>query len=322
MDTKEHIEIQKAIAAGQPETDEGPFYHESWWEAYKGSIKGKLGGAVVGALVGALVGTAAALILPVFSIGALTLGSVGALAGTFAAAGMAYGAHEFSDVGRVTGAVAAAQEKAEQRQQSFEEGKFAEIRKELGELKAMLAGKSGRVAATPPAATETETPATHCDEHCPPKKQKPIFWKVAAIGLAVGMAAGALLTFGGAAAHLLAAVALEPSSKAGLYAAAMTTMGLFGASFGINRDVFRQIFDKTDRWFKGLLHKSEPSPERQIAAKRELAEYGETPAKSITTIVYEGPIDYPESETHHRDKVLAQARDALLRMDHTKSIPH
>ncbi len=46
MDTEEHIEIQKAIRDGRPETDEGPYYHESWWESYKGSVKGKLGGSI------------------------------------------------------------------------------------------------------------------------------------------------------------------------------------------------------------------------------------------------------------------------------------
>ena len=60
MDTEEDLEIQKAKLAGHTQTDEGPYYHKSWWESYKGGVKGKLGGVVIGALVGAVIGVIAA----------------------------------------------------------------------------------------------------------------------------------------------------------------------------------------------------------------------------------------------------------------------
>jgi hypothetical protein len=40
------------------------------------------------------------------------------------------------------------------------------------------------------------------------------------------------------------------------------------------------------------------------------------------TIVYEVPGGYANSDTFHRDQALANARQALLSMDHTKQIPH
>jgi|GEM_PF-4389210 len=334
MDTEEDIKIKQGIQKGHPETDEGPYYHESWWESYKGSVKGKLGGAVIGAAVGAAIGIAAAGVLAALTIGGLTFAAGAAIAGGFAAAGMLYGGHEFSEIGKVTGAVAAAHEKSEHRQNA----RFSKLEKGLAELKAMLGKKTPANEASDTSRQDDKTEAKpetghsrdyrtqHCDDHCPPKGRKWVFWKIAAIGLAIGLAAGALLAFGGLAGHVLhalGAVAPEAIAHAGIgtYAASMTTMGLFGASFGINRDIFRQVFDNTDLWFRGMFSRSKERG-KEVDSAHAAAKPVEKADHAITTIVYDTYADYPQSDTYHRDKVLSSAKQALLSMDHTKAVPH
>ena len=314
MDTQEHIEIKHALSAGHSQTDEGPYYHSAWWESYKGGVKGKLGGGVIGALIGAGVGVAAAGVLTLAGIG---LTGAAIVTAGFAAGGMLYSAHEFSKVGRVTGAVAAAHEKSEERMKNFEDGKFAEIKREINELKSLVTGKPlAPESISQPVEVLADYKTTHSDKR--EGRMQLIFWKIAAIGLTVGLAAGALLAGGGLAGHALEAVGLATDlSQPAIYVASMTTLGLFGASFGVNRDIFRAIFDKTDLLFKGIISnsreraKSIDSP--QPAVKQALSE------SPITTVVY---TDFPQSDTYHRDKVLAQAKQTLLSMDHTKAIPH
>jgi hypothetical protein len=329
MDSEENNKIQEAMKSGYTQTDEGPYYHKSWWESYKGGVKGKLGGVVIGAILGALVGVVAAGVAALALPAGLTFAAGAAIAGGFSAGGMMYGAHEFSEVGKVTGAVAAAHEKSEERMKSFENGKFAEIKKEISELKSLITGKETpeSLAAAIPAKTEADAHGNyvtkHMDDDVSSRETKPIFWNIAAIGGAIGLAAGALLAFGGVSEHLLGGLGFagEEMSHAGVYAASMTSIGLFGASFGINRDIFRKIFDKTDLIFKGIIGDG-PEPAKAASVAKAPVKQVENPEPAITTVVYEGYADYPQSDTHHRDKVLAQAKQALLSMDHTKAIPH
>jgi hypothetical protein len=335
MDTKEDIEIQEAQRKGHPETDEGPYYHESWWESYKGSVKGKLGGAVIGALMGAAIGVAAAIAIPFFGGALLTAGALAMTVSGFAAAGMLYGAHEFADVGRVAGGVAAGLEVAEQRQNK----KLEQLEKKIDKLQASINGEEipaddvKKEDKDKKADGELDYKTTHCDEeHCIPNgKPQLIFWKVALIGLAVGLAAGALLASGGLAAHALVGLGVAAEAGAlsttGVMAASMLTMGLFGASFGVNRDLFRHVFDKTDLWFRGIVSKNKKPEAVHQPASAPKVSFGPEHAEStkeapVTTVVYENQPQYPASETYHRDKVMASAKQALLSMDHTKALPN
>lgn len=310
MDSEEVKKITKNTLAGKPQTDQGRYYHEVWWESYKGIGKGYLGGAIIGVAAGAAIGVAA---LAAFSlsVGIPTALGAGGLIASFAAGGMLYGAHQFSEVGKITGAVAAAQDKAEQ----YEKGQFFEIKKEISELKAMVSGKRPALATEEPAvATASEQPhrTTHCDGHCPPDKKKFVFWKVATLGLTIGMAAGALLVAGGVAGHVMEGLRMHAAEAS--YAAVMTTMGLFGASFGINRDMFRQVFDKTDLLFKGIL--SGKSREPQIDLAPEKTQAPEKPKEielPIVTLVESG-----QTNTYHRER-LASMKLALLNMDHREA---
>jgi hypothetical protein len=340
MDSKEHYEIQEARRLGNPQTDEGPYYHDTQWESYKGGVKGKLGGAIIGAGLGAAAGVIAAVAIPF--VGGALLGTT-ALALTisgFTAAGMAYGAHEFSEVGHITGAVAAAHEKSEERMKEYSDSKFDALSKKIDTLRSNLTGE--------PVPEEPKTPednkegklregldytTTHCDEHCSPHNgTKLIFWKVALIGLLVGAAAGAILATGGIAGHALAMLGVAGEggvlSTTGVLAASTLTMGLFGASFGVNRDMFRHVFDRTDLMFRGIIGKekgNEPTviipsrlPEAPAPAKQE----AQSPDKTDEIVSYQASIDYPDSKTYHRDKVMASAKQALLDMDHNKAIRH
>ncbi len=330
MDSEKYNEMQEKIRSGKPVTDEGPYYHHVTWESYKGWGKGKLGGAVIGTIVGGVVGTAAALIaLPTIGVpGAI----IGALA--FAGVGLWKGMDEFGRIGTVSAAIAAGLDTAERRNQLYIDGKINEIKAELGDEKAKIALQNAK------------EPAYRTTHYVPPQdpslQHGPVFWKVAAIGLAVGVAAGLLLASSPLALELLGHIIGEEAIKTistsmsgyGLQALSMATFGAFGASFGINRDVFRMIFDKTDMMYRGrasekaqaqmITRGKEKSPEankdqtKQISAEKSPP----APATEANGNYYDGLINYPDSATHFRDKQIAEAQKALLTMDHTQMRPN
>lgn len=345
MDTEEAREIAHHQQTGKPETDEGPYYHESWWEAYKGAVKGVFGGLVIGAAVGLTFGAAAAGLLSFVLPGGMSLGGFSMLALGFSALGGVLGAHEFSQVGVVTGAVAAAHEKAEVRIKEFETSRFAELKREIRGLKAALMGKNEAEVKAEMAACEPDVPpcedvikkhdeyrTQHCDSgHCGERRY--VFWKVAAIGTAVGAAAGALLAGGGfldaeilhPVNHLLEhtlghGASLASLSTGQLIASSSIVGGTLGASFGINRDLFRQVFDVTDRLFKGIIVPSNvkgAAPE--IAQEPQVAQAKEEPGR----VLIEPAAEPQRSETYFRDRLSREtAHRTLLAIDHTTAIRH
>ncbi len=329
MDSEKNTHMRELLEAGRPVTDEGPFYHHAWWESYKGGVKGKLGGGFLGAGIGSVTGLAAAgitavvaanLAVPV-AIGATTVGLITA---GFAAAGMMYGVHEFSEVGRVAGAVAATEKTAEKRMKAYEDSKFAEIKEEISELKALVKGeplpeKTAEAAAAVLKEHQDDYRTNHFQGSMVEGIERFVFWKVALVGLIIGVAAGAILASGGGATHILEGLGTAEGGlgMVGNYIASMTAMGAIGASFGINRDIFRQIFDQTDLWFRGFVsHDHAKSVLLDPSSKTKDIEIPKE------TVMYEHSIPYPESTTYHRDKVMNAAREALLKMDHTKMSPN
>ncbi len=334
MDSEKYNEVQELIKKGRSPNDEGPFYHHTFWESYKGSIKGKLGGVVIGGLIGALVGTAVFLLLPELGLAASALSATGIIGG-MAAAGVMYAAHEFGEIGRITGAISASEKDAEKRMQEFEKSKFEEIKQDINELKSIVKGEA------PAEAVKTSsTPSPQIDDdddieeklsnyrvaHHDPSIKKPagnslVFWNVALVGLAVGAGIG-LLMHAVAGAGIASGIGL--GSLLGTAESAAVTMGLVGASFGINRDIFRKIFDKTDLLFKGMVAMKTPRQPKQ-EQNLMISASAERPLEKmpVKTLVYtDSNIEYPISETHHRDKVLANARQALAAMDHTTASRH
>jgi hypothetical protein len=311
MDTEKYNEMQEKIATGKPVTDEGPYYHHVQWESYKGWAKGKFGGAVIGTIIGGLIGGAAALILAP----ALPTAIAGAAVLAFAGIGLYKGMEEFGQIGTVTGAVAAGLDTAERRSQLYMDNKVNEIKAELGDEKAKEA------------LAKAKEPAYRTTHFVPPpdgtEAHGPIFWKVALVGLAVGIAAGIIFASGGLATSMFNSIVQHVAgesvvlSSGTVMALSAATFGAFGASFGINRDVFRKIFDTTDVLYRGRVGESTTA---QMVTRTK------TPAKEIENpapVTYVPPtLKYPESNTHFRDAEIAKAQRALMEMDHTRMTPH
>ena len=313
MDSHEAHKLENARIEGRSETDEGPYYHNSWWEAYKGSAKGKFGGAVIGAVVGAVLGVIA---FPILAAAGAATSTVALTVLGLSAAGMAYGAHEFGDIGKTVGSDAALGDKLEKRMKSYVGGKFDELKQEVSELKSAVRGEEPPPKPEPkPVVDDEKYPTTHCDEHCPPTKQL-IFGKVALIGLIAGVVAGALL----AASPIGAALLGHELGMAGT-AATMTVMGLFGASFGINRDLFRGVFDKTDLLFKGITERA-PSVEPQQAKTQEAPAQQQSNEASVSTAVLYADGEHQKSGTYHRDQLAASRAAMLLGYDPGHTRPH
>jgi ABC-type multidrug transport system fused ATPase/permease subunit len=353
MDSEKNTHMRELLEAGRPVTDEGPFYHHAFWESYKGSVKGQLGGGLLGAGIGVATGlvaagivTTAAVTFPALAIPAMTLTGVGVTVAGFSAAGMLYGVHKFEDVGKIAGAQAATAKIAEKRLKPYIDAKVDEVKEEISELKSIVKGEPvvEKSAAAKTAALEAEQEdyrTEHFQGQKVPDANKYVFWKIAAVGLAIGLIAGALLASGGIAGEVLNALgfaggelgmgaaaghgAARGAVTVGEYIASMTAMGAIGASFGVNRDIFRQIFDKTDMWFRGFV--SHEHSKDVLLGKGQTIENMPETAKEIEmaparqTVVYTGQPYYPESTTHFQDKYLA-GKEILASMDHTKMSPH
>src|SRR5262249_11539894 len=129
-------------------------------------------------------------------------------------------AHEFSEVGKVTGATAAVQQQAELRMKAFEAGKFAEIKEDIAELKSELTGKPidlSEVEAIHKEMKEYDDldyRKTHYAKLKPVPMNTLAFWKVALVGLAVGAIAGVILGETHLAADLFTHIA-HPESEIG-----------------------------------------------------------------------------------------------------------
>ena len=325
MDTEEAKEIAHHQRIGHPQTDEGPYYHNAWWEGYKGGVKGMLGGLIIGAIVGALMG---ALVMGGLALAGIPLAGIGiaAVIGGFSALGAYHGAHEFNQVGIVTGAVSASHERAEERMKEFEDSRFAELKRDIAGLKAVVTGErppepmavDGEPDGRAVDANHRDYRTQHCSEgHCPPE-MKPVFWKVAGIGLAVGAAAGALFGGSGLMGHLLHPIA-EGLAQNQITAASTIVGGAAGASFGINRDLFRRVFDVTDHWFRGIV--IPPANGGEKARTQDLSPFPPSPALRKTETpsprVLLTSTETSRSTTFYQDAETVR-RAALLALDHTQ----
>ncbi|MFW0776618.1 MAG: hypothetical protein ACN2B6_02740 [Rickettsiales bacterium] len=339
MDTEKYITLEHKVSHGKSPNDEGPYYHHAFWESYKGGIKGKLFGVIVGGMIGTFIGGAVlalAVAAPQLGLAALVTQTTAlATMAIFAGAGITYGMKEFGQVGRITGGSAAQFYQHELREKTFVKGQVAELKEDIDELKALVKGeqptknpeyeKSIALAAK----EEQDYRKTHYAKLTPNKLNSIAFWKVLALGLAVGAAAGAILAVGGTASvaaeiliHMgVAETAVHALGSSGIMAASVVTMGALGASFGINRDSFRKIADKTDLLFKGRLSKKDHNMvlEDQIEAGEAILEDLKDKGKKV--VAEATGIEYPESETHFRDKVMPAAQRALLSFDHTRATP-
>jgi hypothetical protein len=348
MDTEEEEHLESLVQKGRSVNDEGPFYHHTFWESYKGAVKGKLGGLFIGGAIGCAVGVVAFGLLSVF-VPELVIGA-GVLIGGITAAGALYGMHEFGDVGRVTGAVAAGLKVEERRMHDFELGKFCEMKKDLNEIKTMVAQVAGNNITTDattqlntaptnaapapvdmPTLAETQAKladyrTSHFNDTPLKKDGGMVFWKVTLVGLLAGAAIGLLLATDGATAGVLAEMGLGALKNH--YLASALTFGTIGASFGISRDLFRKVFDITDLLFKGFTgdvgkqKQLQPQQEICLNSNIERPQTIQKPQPVSTLVSYDSGLEYPTSDTFHRDQLAARAAQTLAALDHGVATRH
>lgn len=336
MDSEEKRHIEHLQETGRAVTDEGPAYHQAWWEAYKGGVKGTLGGLLIGALVGAAMG---GVVGGIMLLARAELAVIWPVVAGLSAFCMIEGAIKFANVGVATGAAASSQQIAERRMKQFENSKFAELKREMRELKELITGKKLEAAAEI-AATEVPVPPAesgyrtqHRDEHpLAAGLSRPLFWKVAAIGAAVGAAAGGLLEVSGMANTIMEHMpeGIKSMTEA-LPAENMLMPGLgavLGASFGINRDIFRGVFDITDHWFRGILipeqsRAPEKTQQTALATEKKAAHAPEIHTQPEEAVRMAFASEAKHVSTFHRDRVgTLAARQALLSFDHTNARGH
>lgn len=248
----------------QEQLPHNSYYYPGFWGSYKGYVKGALGGVAIGGILGALIGFGAlgiaALAVPAASL------SIASIVLPMTVLGMMKGYHEFSSIGSSAGTGVALDE-YEVRQNRSLNKKLEMLYGKMGQLVGKEDAVNADIATHPFSTADSnhqndlrETPHQDAATH---KTTKLFHWRVALIGLGIGLAAGALLAFGapafaGLVFHTevfhgittLAGLMAAPEAL-GMASAITAAAGLFGASFAIDRSFFRKIFDFTDRLFYG-----------------------------------------------------------------------
>lgn len=245
--TQEKLERELREQDKKDPPDHGSTYHPAFWGAYKGHVRGLLRGLLIGALAGAIVGGGLALLAGPLALPALIAHfSVGGLIATMTGVGAIIGCELMGKIGNTAGNIA-----------SY----FAQT-----EMRA-------RYPSLPEIAPGSPAPGIGHHFEVPPDKdlKKAFNWRVALPGVLVGLGIGSLLAFGvgGGGAELLSGLGLEifkdptvlntvaevgkhgaqHAAQALSVPAAAATIGaggLMGASFGINRGLFRTLFNYTD----------------------------------------------------------------------------
>lgn len=242
------------------------YYYSASWGAYKGYVKGMLGGLFLGSGIGGAIGLVAAgvglalsvplfgLTAPVFILSSLAVGS---------AYGAIKGAEEFGRIMSVGGGAVALDEQDKRNDKVIE----AKLRKSTRALASAL-GVEDKLSEKYPEFFEPVEPIVnpnakpgdgpHMAAATAPTT-KIFHWKTALIGLAIGAGVGALIATGaglllpGVAFGAIVEGAIAVHGLGHIAAFSATITGLFGVTFGIDRGIFRKVFDFTDHLFSGEL---------------------------------------------------------------------
>lgn len=301
MDTEEIKELEHLEHSGKKLTDKGPYFYVTKWGAYKGGRRSEIGGSVIGLATGTLVGVGVAAVVAL-SAGTVVWPVAGAIIAGCATGGTLFGYHEFGHIGTITGAVSSSLTLEEERTKGFMNAKFRTIEAKLDALSNKLFGKKCEdIDEGVKAAQRDEKRVIHDLENNYSTRHTPevceaetgttqwYFPQVGAVGAVIGLAIGALMVASGLSGDLLhhlghdATHAIKPLG----YLGTMAITGMFGASFGINRDVFRMVFDMTDPLFEGrapnlaLAKCPEPAKDLHVSAP---AKAPDTPSPSVSNI--------------------------------------
>ena len=248
---------------------ESPYLNRITWASYKGLSRGQLGGIVLGGLIGLGVGIATAGLLMPFSasiassIGIGVTGLTTAIVGGFTAIGAKYYYDVFKQVGATSGAMAAGMEISEERSQV--------MNIKLDTILNVLA-KDGKISAEEIKTIEDDVEAVYRQgTHNFEKKfiDKPAyFWQIGTVGAVAGAAVVAALGGGAYLMELIvhgadAASHMVDAVNPALGAVALGGGALAGATYGINRNYYRHVFNVTNALFEGNLAEIEKQRARQ-----------------------------------------------------------
>ncbi len=238
--------------------------------AYKGHVRGMLTGAFLGTALGgvfgaitygALTGLAA---ISAFGITVASLPALPVMMMGFMACGIFMGVKGFGSVGSAAGAMS--YNLAEKHARSLVKSKI--ISKGHGKENELdepsFEGRYGH----------------HFE--VPPDRDAGTFyhWKTGAIGTGIGAGLGGIVAGAGSLAPAaFGELLLAAGHAAPLLAPVLTTaafplvavgaFALFGATFGINRSIFRSVFNLTDGWVKGSPTGNDlPTVEKELAKAR------------------------------------------------------
>lgn len=266
---------------------DSPFYNRVFWASYKGLSRGLLGGLLLGAALGAAVGGLVAGGLAL-AVGGVTATVASVVVGGAAMIGMKYYKDVFSLVGANTGAIAAAMEINEERNQVVNQ-----------KLDKLLELEVRRARLDPQELEDLHKDARLARhrglQYFEDKLQSgsPVFWGLAAVGAAVGAVFGGILLWAGydVFTDMLKHAGLA-SETASLGATAMggalvSATALGGATFGINRHYFRQHFNVTNALYEGDLRyvgkAREQEKQSAIEACEQQALPGDAPCELSTS---------------------------------------
>lgn len=271
---------------------ESPYYNRAFWGSYKGLARGLLAGIGLGAGVGAMVGGGLAMGIIAFAPGiASAVGGAAATAGITVAASAALGARYYVHImelaGANAGAVSAAMEVNELRQEVTERkiDKILDILEREHQLNpAELDGFYEKMEALKANGSKA------LDNYF--KDRPPFYFKTAAVGAVAGTLLGGLLGVGGE--GLLANVGLASEGASTTFGALSTVMAgggaLAGATFGINRHYYRQAVNFTNALYEGDLKQFDLQRSKELENAREVQE-----TKAKIEAIEKGRDDLPKT---------------------------
>lgn len=291
-DHKEHTVIAGSSGASPGES---PYLNRITWASYKGLSRGQLGGLVLGGMIGLGVGLAAAAgaaaVLPLLGMEAVGMGAMGAVVAGFTAIGAKYYYDIFKQVGATSGAIAAGMEINEERSQV--------MNIKLDTILNVLA-KDGKITSEEIKIIEDDIESVYRQGNTNFEKKfndKPAyFWQVGAVGALAGVAVIAAL--GGAAyLHQLIEYGAEAASQMlshvdpGLGAVALGGGALAGASYGINRNYYRSVFNVTNALFEGNLAEIEKqrAHQRGLEPEPELPDFTPVSKQATSAVAVDQP---------------------------------
>ncbi len=349
MDSEELKELAELQHENAPLTRKNAYHVDAVWGGYKGGIAGLIAGLMIGALAGVIIGGIAAGGIAL-AAGGIAAESAGAIMAAGAVFGMMHGADKFERVGIAAGSSSAVGKKLEGRMKEYMRSVFVELKHEIRSLrngdKAQAQGTSlsdivkEKTLVDMVEEVQNDFRVQHCDEnHCKDNPGKIVFWKIAAIGATIGAVAGAAMGYGlnpHAVQEMLTHVGGEKllSNIGGQVTALAITGAAVGASFGINRDIFRKIYDVAENLFVGNIKfgaapGKEKTPVANITAAKESAvtlasEEPESPALRaapedskawVALAAANGRLQ--RSENFFEERLM---REMLLNMDHTIAV--